>query len=196
MTYAKNDFSIPQFIEIDDKTDRGSIFSRNGSGEYTMEGYYVFIPSKKYPVIYKKECIGLVEIEDCQMSYYDKTGTTSIFYHVVQISQEDANAFTFSAAAWMESVMTCSRKTKAVRRFSISMLFRLLFSILRFSDSVFSANTVSSFAISSQADFLFASAAASASFKTVSAVFCASSTMTSRNSIEPKLSFFSTDYRL
>lgn len=94
MTYAKNDFSIPQFIEIDDKTDRGSIFSRNGSGEYTMEGYYVFIPSKKYPVIYKKECIGLVEIEDCQMTYHDNTGTTSIFYHVVQISQEDANAFT------------------------------------------------------------------------------------------------------
>ena len=94
MTYAKNDFSIPQFIEIDEKTNRESIFSRNGSGEYTMEGYYVFIPSKKYPVIYKKECIGLVEIEDCQMTYHNKTGMTSIFYHVVQISQEDANAFT------------------------------------------------------------------------------------------------------
>ena len=51
MTYAENDFSIPQFIEIDDKTDRESIFSRNGSGEYTMKGYYVFIPSKKYPII-------------------------------------------------------------------------------------------------------------------------------------------------
>ena len=94
MAYIDNSFQIAQFLVIDTSISKDEIFSRNGSGEYTMNGLYVFIPTQKYPVIYNNKCIAMAEIEDCQMSAHNNKIFTAVFYRYVEISTEDANAFT------------------------------------------------------------------------------------------------------
>lgn len=94
MAYIDNSFQIAQFLVIDTSVSKDEIFSRNGSGEYNMSGLCVFIPTQKYPVIYNNKCIAMAEIEDCQMSAHNNKIFTAVFYRYVEISPEDANAFT------------------------------------------------------------------------------------------------------
>lgn len=94
MAYIDNSFQIPQFLVIDTSVSKNDIFTRNGRGEYTLSGLYVFIPTQKYPVIYNNRCIAMVEIEDCQMSAHNGKVNTSVFYSYVEISADDMNAFT------------------------------------------------------------------------------------------------------
>lgn len=94
MALVDNTFQIPQFLVIDPSVSKDDIFTSSGSGEYSMSGLFVFIPAQKYPVIYKNKCIAMVVVEDCQMSAHGSKIFTSVFYRYVEISQEDANAFT------------------------------------------------------------------------------------------------------
>ena len=62
MALVDNTFQIPQFLVIDPSVSKDDIFTSSGSGVYTMNGLFVFIPVQKYPVIYKNKCIAMAVV--------------------------------------------------------------------------------------------------------------------------------------